>query len=337
MYKAFLLGILPLAIILAPANTRAQEILYPDFYQQVQELEMEGNFEKALEVLRANGNAFPEKYFTLLKEEIYIQEKLQKHEDNLALFKEGHQKGYFFFLHPSLPAFEPYRHLEGFDSLSAIDLKLRDEALTRSEMIYRVVSPQGHSRKATHPVLFIFHGGGSRMEKVMDHWHSPTLDKVFIRVYIQSCLHYDSESYGWRSGDERAIRDVTDIYEHVLADQPVDTSELYLAGISAGGTFAIDLALRQPFPIKGYITFCPGIPKILSTGVAATLLEKGSSVKGIFIGGEDDYYLPRQKQMAQIFDGLQLDYKHEVVPGMAHQYPVNESDWIEYALQYLRK
>lgn len=333
MYRKFLQGILPLATMLSPENLLAQEIVYQEFYQHIQEMETQGDYEGALKALKAGSGAYPDHSFTLLKEEIYLQEKLDRHEDNLALFRQGHNQGYFFFLHPSLSASEPYSKLEGFETLSATDLKLRSEALKSSETLYTVVLPENHSRKETHPVLYIFHGGGSHLSRAMDHWHSPTLDSEFIRVYVQSYLYYDSNTYGWRSGDERAFREISEIHRLVLADQPADSEEVYAAGISAGGTFAIDLSVRQVIPLKGFIAFCPGIPKILSGDAFGELPDIG----GYIIGGEDDYYLPRQQKMAELFDRMQFRYQHIVVPGMAHQYPVDESIRLEQALKYLRK
>jgi len=333
IFSKFLKGLLPLATLLAPENMVAQEIVYQDFYQQLQQLEDAGNFHGALELLLERRSTFPEKYFALLKEEIYIQEKLERHEENLDLFRQGHQRGYFFFMHPALSAFKPYRDFVEFDSLSHEDLKLREEALEGSETIYKVVFPDNFSVKNVHPVCLIFHGGGSSLNRVMDHWRSPTLNADFIRVYIQSYLHYDSQTFGWRSGDERAFRDVREIFQHVLSKHPVDSSEVFVAGMSAGATFAIDLALRQIIPVKGILAFCPGIPKIVSD----QKLKEAPSAKGFILGGEDDYYLPRQKEMIQYFKKIRFTHRHEVVAGMAHHYPVNESEWIELALKYLKE
>ena len=332
MYRKFLQGILPLASLLAPENTQAQEILLQEFYQQILALEEKGDYEQALDLLKEKRSNFPGQGFKLLKEEVYVQEKLDRFSDNLALFNEGHQKGYFFFLHPSLPAFKPYLELEGFDSISAHDMELRSAAISRSEIIYKLAFPANYSWKSSLPLCFIFHGGGSNLVKVQEHWQSASLNSEFIKVYVQSYLHYDSESYGWRSGDERAFRELREIYSHILQEYPLDSSELYVAGISAGGTFAIDLAIRQILPVSGFITFCPGMPTILSEGQISTL----PGVRGFMLGGEDDHYLPRQKEMAELFALSNLSYWHAIVEGMGHHYPVDESNWIEKALQYLR-
>ncbi len=331
MYRKFLRGILPLASLLATDNMVAQEMVFQDFYQQILQWEDQGNYVRALDFLHTLRGDYPDKYFLLLKEEIYIQEKLTMFSKNMALFKEGHDRGYFFFIHPGIRAFAPYKELEGFDALSATDLKLREEANAVSELLYKVVIPDNFSRKSHFPVCMFFHGGGSNLQKVREHWHSPTLDAECIKVYVQSYLHYDSETFGWRSGDERAFREIAELYQHLREQYSIDTASLIVAGISAGGTFAIDLALRQIIPVTGFMVICPGIPTILGEGSSFDL----PGVRGYMLGGEKDHYLSRQKKMAEIFDREGLSCRHEILEGMGHQYPPEESRWIEEALYFV--
>jgi len=331
MYRKFLKGILPLASLLASEHMMAQEIVFQDFYHQILQWEDRGEYARALDFLKAHRSQYPDKEFLLLKEEIYLREKLSMFSENMALFKEGHDRGYFFFMHPGIRAFDPYKEMEGFDSLSATDLQLRKDANARSELLYKVVFPKNYTWKARLPICLIFHGGGSNLQRVSEHWHSPTLDGECIKVYLQSYLHYDSGTFGWRSGDERAFREITELYQQLREEYPVDTASLLVAGISAGGTFAIDLAIRQIIPVTGFMVFCPGIPAILSEGPAGDLPE----VRGYMLGGEKDYYLSRQKKMMEIFDQTRLGCRHEIVEGMGHHYPVEESRWIEEAIKFI--
>jgi len=58
-------------------------------------------------------------------------------------------------------------------------------------------------------------------------------------------------------------------------------------------------------------------------------------VRAYMVGGEKDYYLPRQKQMAEIFAREGLIFRHEIVEGMGHHYPMEESKWIEEAIYFM--
>ena len=116
-----------------------------------------------------------------------------------------------------------------------------------------------------------------------------------------------------------------------LSELCSDKNCLIVAGISAGGTFAIDLAIRQIIPVTGFMVFCPGIPTILSESFNLDM----PGVRGYMLGGEEDHYLSRQKKMEEIFDREGLSCRHEILEGMGHQYPPEESRWIEEALYFV--
>ena len=329
MKRIIVICILTILII----NTYGQLPSYDSFIQHVNDLENSGNYEKASDYLNDYRKNYPEKYFELSKEEIYLNEKLQRYEDNLLIFKSGHQQGYFYFLHPELPKCKPYSTLYEFESISVTDLELREKALSGSETKYEIMLPARYSEDRFWPVCLIFHGGGSNLEAVKKHWHSAKLDSNFIKVYIQSYRHYDYNTFGWRPGDERADQDVTEIFRYLSEQYAVDTSLVLLAGISAGGTYATDLALRKIIPVRGTLTFCPGIPSSIEEEAKHT--SGYLSFSAFIVGGENDYYLPSQKKMVELFSNIGVQFVFEVVAGMGHEYPDDEGHWIDEGIKFL--
>lgn len=310
----------------------AQKLDFEKFIVTINQLEKEGEFEKALDYLNIHRNNHPDKYFELSKEEIYINEKLQKFEENLKVFMAGHEKGYFYFIHPDIPKFKPYKELAGFKSISENDIKLRERALLKSKIIYDIELPKLYSEDRLWPICLIFHGGGSNLEKVQEHWHSDKFNSGFIKIYFQSYRHYDSKTFGWTSGDERSDKQLSELFNEILNNYSIDTTKILVCGISAGGTYAIDISMRQVVPVARFIAFCPGIPKILGTEHLPNIQEL--KVKGFMIGGTKDYYLPQQKQMSDVFNQLNISFKHIVIENMEHQYPDDESKWIDEALVF---
>jgi predicted esterase len=255
--------------------------------------------------------------------------------ENLPIFEYAHEKGYFFLLHPDIPKYKPYTVFPEFEEISERDLKIRAQVNAESKTTYIVNLPKNYTSEKRWPLLLIFHGGGSNLDRVQKHWQSETLKSGYIKVYLQSYNHYDTETYGWRSGDNIADIEIFRIFIAIIKEYPIDYEKIILAGISAGATYAIDVAIRNVIPANGIIAFCPGIPKDLK------IIEKrekiNTAVKIFMVGGENDYYLPKQIEMAEIFTKSGRQFQHEVFKDMGHQYPEDEDSVINTALTFFEE
>ena len=311
----------------------SQNIQFDSLMIKCNKLEKDENYELAKKLIANNIKYYPNNWFVLSKEQIYINEKLLMFEDNLSIFKEGHTKGYFYLIHSALPKYKEYKNLHGFDSIAKVDQLLRNETMVVSQTIYEVELPDNFTQQKPYPLCFIFHGGGSCLERVKEHWHSSTLNSNYIKVYLQSYRHYDSNTFGWRSGDSISDEDIKEILIELQSKYSIDNAKILVAGISAGGTYAIDVALRQVIPVNGFVTFCSGIP----SNITADLLKSISKleISGFLVGGDNDYYLPKQKQLAEILSLAGNRNKHLIVSNMGHQYPDNEDYYINLALNFI--
>lgn len=306
---------------------------YNKFMIKVNQYENDNNYKSAKDLIIYNKKFYHENSFELLKELIYINEKLSRYDENLGLFIKGNQLGYFFLLHPALPKYKPYLQMDGFKELARSDAELRAKAIEQSTTLYELEIPKKYKSNNDYPVIFIFHGGGSNLQKVMNHWYSKGLNKNFIKVFLQSYRYYDSDTFGWKSGDERADRDFIRIYNELINDYQIDTTRIYMAGISAGATYAIDMAVRKVIPVSGIIAFCPGVPSDFS--IECMQNDNFKNMKVYIVSGENDYYLEKQKKMTEIFDLVGFEYKHLVIDDMGHQYPKNENFYIDQGIKYV--
>ncbi|RLE02111.1 MAG: hypothetical protein DRJ13_05990, partial [Bacteroidetes bacterium] len=310
-----------------------QELSYNRFNQHINQLESEGDYQRAMDYLCAYRDNFPNQWFMLSKEEIFLNEKMMKYEQNIAIYREGQRQGYFYFLHPAIPRYQPYLTLEGWEELMASDRELHRKALEKSITKYQVDLPPEFVAGEVYPLFIVFHGGNSNFEKVRKHWNDPELESKFIKVYLQSYRHFDSEAYTWRSGDQRADSEIKRVYSELQQHYRIDSNKIIVAGMSAGATYAIDMALRDVIPVTGFIVFCPGIPYKLKSDTAYGHLK--SDMRGYLLGGEHDYYLDHQQKLTHIFDAIGLDYKYSIVEGMSHQYPENESIYIKEGIKHI--
>lgn len=313
--------------------TDDKELQYKELIKDINELASASRFEEAIQLINSYKDIYYSQWFELSKEEIYLNTKCGKPAENIPIFREAHKKGYFYLIHPNLPQYQSYTHNDAFDSIVNADQQLREQALKNSRTLYEVVLPKNYSPSVKYPLFIILHGGGSNFEKTKKHWSSSKLKSKFIKVYLQSYRHYDSKTYGWRSGDKRADQDLIQIYQQLLSKYAVDTTQTILAGISAGATYAVDVAVRRVLPTSGIILICPGIPKFFENH--SNLLSFQQTLKAYVVSGEKDYSFEKQCQLIKIFDSIGIAYQHIIIEDMGHQFPVDERKHIKHGIKFI--
>lgn len=320
-------------VSLLSATVFSQEPKYDVLLKEIQDLESSESYFQAKQLIIENLNHYNDKWFELSKELIYCNEKLGNLEENLSYFKIAHNKGYFYFIHPRMPKYKPYKDFEDFDLISQRDLQLLREANEKSKTTYEVQLPENYKNEKVYPVIFLLHGGGKNLSDVKKHWQTPELNSNYIKVYVQSYRHFDSETFGWGSGDKRTEQDFRKLFKELLANYLIDTNKVIFGSISAGANPVIEMALRSIIPVKGYFVYCPNLPVLLKEQKFELI--KDNNVRGYIVSGESDHFLPRQELMIELFDSLNLDYKYTIVKDMGHQYPIDEEKYISDGLKYI--
>lgn len=308
-----------------------QEFSIESLITKTNQFKANGRFLEAKKLIEDYLSSNNENWFELSKELIYINEKLGFYEENLKIFKEAHQKGYFYFIHPEMPKYKPYKEIEGFMSISLKDLQLLSEANKISKTIYEVQLPENYNKTKTYPIIFLFHGGGKNIQDVKKHWQIKELNNNYIKVYIQSHRYFGSKTYGWGSVDERLETDFNSIYKDLKEKYKIDTTAILMGSISAGANIVIETALRSIIPVKGYIVYCPALPIFLKDQKFDLI--NNNDVKAFIIAGETDHFLPKQKTLTKLFDSLKIDYRYTVVKNMGHQYPDCEEKYVTDGIQ----
>ena len=331
MKFSILLYLLVFTIIQILQGQQAQISDFSEFKKQVNQLEKEGRYREAVQLTKDVWDRFPENEFDLMKEMIYLNEKTGQHEKNLEIWEKGHHKGYFFLLNPRIPKYEPYLEYVKFDELVSRDESLRSAAFEESKTIYEVVLPVKYRQEKNYPLLLIFHGGGSNLNRSRNSWKIvPPLDTDFITIYLQSYRCMDSNTYGWLSADERTHAELKGCFNQILKEYSVDLSQIYFGGISAGATMALDIAFSETLPVQGVIAFCPGMPRKLT---AASITTRHPKV--YMLVGENDFYRPKQQELIQLFEKTGITYVYKVIPGMGHEFPGDYEHILQESLNYV--
>ena len=212
-------------------------------------------------------------------------------EKAIAIWKVGHEKGYCFGL--SNPAYdEYYKENSDFKKLAALEHSWYET----SHLEYEVILPTDYDENRTYPIVFIFHGNSRSIKRAKESWKSSVMKENCISTFVQSYAfsNKNKEEYKWEFNDEKTLKELTNIYDCVMASHSVDTSKIIFTGMSAGGYVAIDLAFNEIIPVTGLILNCPVVPNISdSTIVQFVNLKKKIGI----ITGEHDFALNDQKNL----------------------------------------
>jgi len=312
----------------------SQTLSYDSVLSKIDSLEKNQEYDRALHFINQHLTCFSDHWFELSKEIIYLNKKTGRLADNLEVFNEAHRNGYFYFIHPGMKEYAPYLGMPGFDSISKSDLQLMAEANQVSETKYEIQLPENFQQNKEYPLVLIFHGGGKNIEDAKQHWNGQNLKRNFIKVYLQSYRHFDSKTYGWGNNNERLDKEIKIIFDAIVGNYKVDQSMIFACGISAGASTAIDLSLRAIIPVSGILAICPVIPQILRENKLDFVRNRDLEI--YIVAGEKDHFLEQQKQMTQLFEQLNIVYKHVIVKGMGHQYPDNEDVFFDQFLDFLK-
>lgn len=250
------------------------------------------------------------------------------------MWTKGHQNGFFYGLGLGFPTYKKFESLDSFKKVKEKDTKLWRSALKKSVCKVDIALPKMYNKKKAYPLLIVFHGGGSSNVKAAKKWKSELTSTEYIIAFIQSYLHYDYESFGWKGYDPRAREDIKKIYSDIVKKYKIDKDHIVVGGISAGSVMAIDLAINNIIPVNGFIGVCALTPKKFDDQRVNAAKKRG--LRGVFISGEKDFGYKKQKNMEKIFKKHQLLFRFMFNKGLGHNYPKDFFYQLGEALQFLR-
>ncbi len=300
---------------------------------KIDELIEREDYDQAITLLQKEANVFPERGFEISDRfaEIYIL--AGDYEAAFSTWRAGHQRGDFYLILSQMSQFESLRELKGFAEIAAEDSRLRAIAMESSQMQVDIVSPARPGEERLYPMIVVFHGGGSTNARARESWMCDLLRDDYIVAFVQSYLHYNVKTFGWRGLDPRAREDFKGIYQQIVVEYPVDVDQVIVGGVSAGGVMAVDIAINNVIPTRGVFGICAGEPTEFDIERVRAARERGQ--RAYLIGGETDFMLERQYKMVEIFEETGFPSKHEIVPGLGHDYPEEFEGWLVKALAFL--
>jgi predicted esterase len=292
-------------------------------------------YTEAIQLLDEVRTDYLTEEYEITKQLALLYGKIGSYEKSFELWNIGHKKGYFFGLFSHFPVYEPFKKFAQFDSISKVDMDIRKDSLANSKTTYEIVLPENYTSENKYPLMIILHGGGSSIARERRYWKSEKLQNEFIVAFVQSYLYYDMKTFGWGIADERGRNDLKNCYDEIKNIYNVDTSEVIIGGVSAGGYMAMDMSISNFIPVDGFIAICPDVTAD-DFSLESIKKAKLSGIRGVIISGENDHTLENQKSLLEKFNEAEFNCSFEVVQGMGHEFPESFEARLYSAINYIQ-
>jgi len=292
-------------------------------YRQVDkildELFSEQKYEEAIKLLRVAQVQFPNDLFEILWYEAIIYAVSGDHESCLARFEAMIAKGFFGELEWNI--FDPIREDARFKAISEASQRLKAEAQRKARMEYQVYTPEGYSSEQEYPLFIALHGDGHSLAYFKSNWGATgLLNKGFVLVYIQSSQVICTNGFGWTPNYDIARRDIRAAYDEVVGQYSIDTDNILIGGFSGGAIAAIEIAMANTLPVRGFVSLCPSRrPASFSKENVERAVQRG--VKGVLMEGEKEGGVPEEQEMITVFKETNFPYQFHINLNTGHAFP----------------
>ena len=260
---------------------------------------------------------------------------LKQYDKCFEILKLGQDEGLFYYLRTVERVFPPYLNelekLDGYESFMAKNAELMDSANQHKTFEFMVQLPTDYDKNKTYPMIFIMHGGIGNIPNSQYKYISEKLEKDFIVAYTQGDVFAGSFSraYDFENWEDPIVQ----IYQQVISKYPVDTTQIILAGPSAGGYRSLTLGLNNSIPAKGLLLSFAVYPRDSDSTLFTNAAERG--LKVALLCGENDWAIQQQKKLGYLLDKYGIQNRFVVFPETGHEFPENWPYYLDTSLVYL--
>jgi predicted peptidase len=180
---------------------------------------------------------------------------------------------------------------------------------------FRVYVPSDYNDKHHWPVIFYFHGAGSKPSTKL--FRTNTAGKGFIIVGLENVEQIKGQltRRQYINYLNRELRNLLAVKRYISKYLKIDRGRLFITGKSMGGWLVSALAERSARNWAGIAIFCAGRNSIVLRGSKTALRDKP-----IYIGtGENDQNRPAAEKAAAYYRRLGAKVTIDVYPGLGHK------------------
>lgn len=329
----------------------------------------QGKYMEALTLLKNGIKSLPEeefeKYlFNIILDKAQLNSKSKLYDECLKDLTYLVDRGYVCPLYWSRFS-DPFTKSKDYTKLREKNDLQRSRQQENLSLEWEVLLPQNYTDGKRYPLFINLHGDGDNIAYHKEFWKAEELlNKGFIVVYIQSSQLISHNGYSWTktvfySPDQKNWPDLEQIrpisqssyeirecydsaydeikrcYDAISNEYSIDENSIIIGGFSGGATAAIDIAMTNTVPVKGFIALCSAKPNSFTKDNIEELLHRG--VKGVFMEGEKDVPVPKVDEMMKDFDDIGVPYQYYINDGIGHWYPDDLNDKLVQAVDFILK
>lgn len=311
-------------------------------------LEDEGKYNEALEIMNTGLNNFAEEdlnehKFDIFVAKIWFNSLLENAEGFINNIIEAVEKGFicpkwmFEFKHDKeYEAFlEHWQRDPRYENIKEKNELLRTQKEKKVKLEYKVFLPEEYDKKEKYPIFIAMHGDGDNMNLLMEEWKAETfLNRGYIVVYVQSTQVSDHQGYSWINDPTIARRDIRTCYEEIRNKYLVNEECVILGGFSGGAIGGIDILMEDIIPVKGLIAICP---ETKPESVTIENIKKAMSTKAkiVFMEGEKSLPMKAEEEMLNMFKEAGLPCEYYINKGLKHQIPEDLNEKLDEILEFI--
>lgn len=260
---------------------------------------------------------------------------LKQYDKCFEILKLGQEEGLFYYTRTGERVFPPYlkelKKLDGFETFMSKNSELKEAANQHKTYEFMVQLPTNYNKNETYPLMFIMHGGIGNIPNSQFKYISEKLAKDFIVVYTQGDAFAGSFSRAYDFENWEAP--IVNIYQQVITKYAVDTTQIILAGPSAGGYRSLILGLNNSIPAKGLLLSFAVYPRDSDSTLFINAAERG--LKVALLCGENDWAIQQQKKLGYLMDKYGVHNRFVVFPEIGHEFPENWPYHIDTSIDYI--
>ena len=250
------------------------------------------------------------------------------------LLQQALDEGNYFseFLLRSDPDLEKLQGRDVFESLIKKSLEKFDKEQENAKPALSLLEPTENDISIVRLIIAL-HGNYSNETQTKGYWNFLTNLGWLVALPISSQIQGNNVST-WQD-QSIAEKELVMHHSEIQKKYALKPDTTILSGFSLGGYAAMVAALKQIFPVRGFISVAPSIK---DTKEFDQLLKnvRTTNLRGYFLlGEEDDRINPTVIEWINKLNKKGIACDKEIFPGIGHNFPKEYQPAIERAISFI--